>query len=487
MNTMSHSSTSGYPDTLLLIDGEWCPAATGKTTEVFNPATGSAIGTVAHAGIADLERAVQAAQRGFDVWRKVSAAERAATMRRAAALLRERAADIGRVMTQEQGKPLQQSVGEVTSSAEIIEWFADEGQRTYGRVVPSRSQFMQQLVLKEPVGPVVAFTPWNFPINQIVRKLSAALACGCSFLVKAPEETPASPAALMKAFVDAGVPKGVVGLVFGDPAEISRYLVPHPLVRKITFTGSTAVGKQLAALAGAHMKRVTMELGGHAPVIIASDANIGLAVKILGPTKFHNAGQVCVSPTRFLVHNSVRETFESAMVAFTGALTVGDGLLPSTTLGPVANARRRTAMERLVDDAVAHGATVAAGGHAVAGEGNFFAPTVLTNVSRQADVFNNEPFGPVVAIQGFDALEDAIAEANRLPFGLAAYAFTQSITTVRRLSQEVETGMLFINQPPTPSAEMPFGGVKDSGYGTEGGPEAMEAYLSTKVVSTTSY
>ncbi|MCG1040602.1 MULTISPECIES: NAD-dependent succinate-semialdehyde dehydrogenase [Burkholderiaceae] len=477
--------TSSYTDTRLLIDGQWCDAASGKTLGVVNPATGQVIGRVAHAGIADLDRALAAAQRGFDTWRKVPAYERAATMRKAAALVRERAEGIARLMTQEQGKPFAEARIEVLSAADIIEWFADEGRRVYGRIVPSRNFAVQQSVLKEPIGPVAAFTPWNFPVNQIVRKLSAALACGCSVLVKAPEETPASPAGLLQAFVDAGVPAGTVGLVFGDPAEISSYLIPHPVIRKVTFTGSTPVGKQLAALAGAHMKRATMELGGHAPVIVAEDADIALAIKAAGGAKFRNAGQVCISPTRFLVHNSIRGAFEAALVKHAQGLKLGDGFAEGTTLGPLANARRLAAMMRIVENARATGATVATGGERVGSTGNFFAPTVLTNVSREADVFNHEPFGPVAAVRGFDRLEDAIAEANRLPYGLAGYAFTHSVRNVHLLSQQLEVGMLWINQPATPWPEMPFGGVKDSGYGSEGGPEAMDAYLVTKAVSVT--
>ena len=476
-------TSTNYTDTRLLIEGEWCDAASRKTIDVVNPATGQVIGKVAHAGIPDLDRALASAQRGFDAWRKIPANERAATMRKAAALLRERAADIGRLLTLEQGKPFAEAKGEVLAGADIIEWFADEGRRVYGRIVPSRNLAAQQLVLKEPIGPVAAFTPWNFPVNQIVRKLGAALASGCSFLVKAPEETPASPAALLQTFVDAGVPPGTVGLVYGDPAEISNYLISHPIIRKVTFTGSTPVGKQLAALAGSHMKRATMELGGHAPVIVAADADVALAVKASGGAKFRNAGQVCISPTRVLVHNSIREEFASAMVKHAESLKIGDGMTDGTTLGPLANPRRITAMAKVMEDARAKGAKIATGGERVGTDGNFFAPTVLTDVSLDADVFNNEPFGPVAAIRGFDTIEEAIAEANRLPFGLASYAFTQSIKNAHLLSQQLEVGMLWINQPAAPSPEMPFGGVKDSGYGSEGGPEAMEGYLVTKSVS----
>lgn len=475
--------TQSYTDTRLLIAGQWCDAASGKTIDVVNPATGQVIGRVAHAGIPDLDRALAAAQRGFEDWRKVPANERAATMRKAAGLVRERASDIARLLTQEQGKPVGEARIEVMAAADIIEWFADEGRRVYGRIVPSRNLAAQQLVMKEPVGPVAAFTPWNFPVNQVVRKLAAALASGCSFLVKAPEETPASPAALLQAFVDAGVPAGTVGLVFGTPSEISTYLIAHPIIRKVTFTGSTPVGKQLAAMAGAHMKRATMELGGHAPVIVAADADVELAVRASAGAKFRNAGQVCISPTRFLVHNSLRDEFARAMVKHAQSLKLGDGLADGTTLGPLANPRRLTAMAHLLADAQAKGAKLATGGDRVGSSGNFFAPTVLTDVPLNAELFNSEPFGPVAAIRGFDTLDEAIAEANRLPYGLASYAFTQSIKSAHLLAQQLEVGMLWINQPAAPSPEMPFGGVKDSGYGSEGGPEAMEAYLVTKSVS----
>jgi succinate-semialdehyde dehydrogenase / glutarate-semialdehyde dehydrogenase len=476
-------SAAAYPSTQLLINGQWCDAVDGRTLAVINPATGAEIGRVAHAGIPDLDRALAAANNGFAVWRNTPAIERAKLMRGAAGLLRERADAIATMMSQEQGKPLAEAKAETLSAADIIEWFADESRRVYGRIVPPRNMAVQNLVLKEPVGPVAAFTPWNFPINQVVRKVCAALATGCSIIVKAPEETPASPAALMKAFADAGVPAGVIGLVYGSPAEISSYLIPHPVIRKITFTGSTPVGKQLAAMAGQHMKRVTMELGGHAPVIVAEDANIEQAVKAAGAAKFRNAGQVCISPTRFLVHNAIRTEFERALVAQTQKLKVGEGLAEGTTMGPLANPRRLAAMQQITEDAVKRGARVATGGERIGSSGNYFAPTVLTEVPLDAMVFNQEPFGPMAAVRGFDTLDEAIAESNRLPFGLASYAYTRSLATAHALSQRLEVGMLWINQPAIAVPEMPFGGVKDSGYGSEGGPEALEAYLATKTVS----
>jgi len=474
----------GYPDTRLFIAGEWLDAADGRTLAVLNPANGKEIGRVAHAGRADLDAALAAAQKGFETWRDMAPAARSKIMRGAAGLMRARAGEIARVLTQEQGKPLAEAEGEAKAAADIIEWFAEEGFRVYGRIVPSRGNLaIRQMVLKDPVGPVAAFTPWNFPINQVVRKVGAALAAGCSMLVKAPEETPGAPAALIRAFADAGLPPGVLGLVYGDPAEISSYLIPHPVIRKITFTGSTPVGKQLAALAGQHMKRVTMELGGHAPVIVAEDADVALAVKTAGAAKFRNAGQVCISPTRFLVHKSIAAEFAAAMAAHAQKLTVGDGLAEGTQMGPLANPRRLTAMSAFTRDAVERGATMLAGGERIGDSGNFWKPTVLADVPREAKVFNDEPFGPIAAIRTFETLDDAITEANRLPYGLAGYAFTRSLRNADLLTRRLEVGMLWINMPAMPSAEMPFGGVKDSGYGSEGGPEAVDAYLNVRAVA----
>ncbi|HJS85333.1 MAG TPA: NAD-dependent succinate-semialdehyde dehydrogenase [Acetobacteraceae bacterium] len=472
-----------YPDVTLFIGGAWTPAAGNRTIPVANPATGETIGSVAHADRGDLDRALEAAEKGFKTWRKVSAYDRARLMRKAATLLRERADDIARLMTQEQGKPLAEAKGETLAGADVIDWFAEEARRAYGRVVPARAEGVYQLVIKEPVGPVAAFTPWNFPINQVVRKLSAALAAGCSIIVKAPEETPASPAELIRCFADAGVPGGAVNLVYGVPAEISEYLIPHPVIRKISFTGSTAVGKQLAALAGQHMKRATMELGGHAPAIVFEDADVDSASKLLAASKLRNAGQVCISPTRFLVQEPVFDQFVDRFVASVKKAKVGDGLEPGTTMGPLANPRRITAMETLVGDAVRHGAELRAGGNRIGNKGNFFEPTVLTNVPREARIMNEEPFGPVAVISPFRGFEDVVQEANRLPYGLASYAFTRSTRTATAIAASVEAGMMTINHIGLALPEVPFGGVKDSGYGSEGGSEAIEAYLNTKFVT----
>jgi len=472
-----------YSDVQLFIDGQWCDGASGQTLPIANPATGTTIARLARAERADLDRALDAAERGFRLWRRISAHERYQTLRKAAALIRERADDISRLMTQEQGKPLAESKGETLSAGDIMDWFAEEARRTYGRVIPARAEGVTQLALKEPVGPVAAFTPWNFPINQAVRKVSAALAAGCSVILKGPEETPASCAALIRVYQDAGVPAGVVNLVFGVPSEISEYLIPHPVIRKVTFTGSTPVGKQLAALAGLHMKRITMELGGHAPVLVFDDADIEQAAKLLAGFKFRNAGQVCISPTRFMVQEGAYARFVDAFVAASGQVKVGNGLEASTRMGPLANPRRLEAMQGFVDDAVAAGARLAVGGKRIGASGNFFEPTVLADVPQNARVMNSEPFGPIAAIGTFKDFDAAVAEANRLPFGLAAYAFTRSLKTATAIGSAVESGMVAINHLGLALPEVPFGGIKDSGFGSEGGTEAMEAYLSTKFVT----
>lgn len=474
-----------YQDTSLLIDGRWRPGASGRTIAVLNPATEEQIGTVAHADRADLDEALAAADKGFKVWRAVAPFERARIMRKAAALMRERVDRIATLMTMEQGKVLAEARIETLAAADVIEWFAEESRRAYGRVIPARGPGIYQIAIKEPVGPAAAFTPWNFPINQVCRKLSAALAAGCSIIVKAPEETPASPAELLRAFIDAGVPDGVINLVFGVPAEISEYLIPHPVIRKISFTGSTAVGKQLAALAGLHMKRATMELGGHAPAIVFDDADIASAVKIISGAKFRNAGQVCIAPTRLLVQHKVYKDFVDKFTEAAKAVRVGNGLDPDSTMGSLANSRRVSAVEGFVQDAVGKGGHLATGGHRVGNKGYFFEPTVLADVPKEARAMNEEPFGPLALISPFSTFDEAVEESNRLPYGLASYAFTSSTRTATAIGAAIESGMVAINNVALALPENPFGGVKDSGYGSEGGIEAMESYLITKFISQT--
>jgi succinate-semialdehyde dehydrogenase/glutarate-semialdehyde dehydrogenase len=475
--------SSSYHDTDLHVAGSWRAGGSSETLDVLNPATGERIGAVAVATTADLHAAAESSARGFEAWRAVSAYERSKIMRRSAGLLRSRVDAIAHTMTLEQGKPLAEARAETTNAADLIEWFAEEGRRAYGRLIPGRADDVQQAVIREPVGPVAAFTPWNFPISQAVRKLSAALCTGCSVILKGPEETPASCAALIRVFLDGGVPADVLNLVFGRPAEISEFLIAHPLIRKVSFTGSTAVGKQIASLAGLHMKRVTLELGGHAPVIVFEDADIARATSVLPAQKFRNAGQVCVSPTRFLVHESLYEQFVDSITGYAGALRVGDGLAPDTTMGPLAHARRVDAVESLVADAVANGAMLRTGGTRAGNRGFFFAPTVLTDVPRGCRIMNEEPFGPVAIIRRFSDSEEAVAEANRLPYGLAAYGYTRSSKNAALLSRKIQSGMLSINHHGLGLPEVPFGGVKDSGYGSEGGAEALEGYLATKFVS----
>ena len=474
---------SSYPTVLLHIAGQWREGEGGRSINVLNPANEEVIGTVAHASKGDLDAALAATERGFAEWRKVSAHERAKTMRKAADLLRARVDSIARLMTMEQGKPLAEARIEVMAATDIIDWFAEESRRTYGQVIPARGAGIYQLAIKEPVGPVAAFTPWNFPINQVVRKLSAALAAGCSIIVKAPEETPASPAELIRCFLDAGVPGDVIGLVFGVPSEISEYLIAHPVIRKVTFTGSTPVGKLLAGLAGQHMKRVTMELGGHAPAMVFEDADVEHAARTLAMAKFRNAGQVCVSPTRFLVQEKVYDRFVASFIQHAQAVKVGDGLAEGTTMGPMANERRVPQMEAMIADARSKGAEVAAGGNRIGNKGYFFEPTVVTGATPDMRAMNEEPFGPVALMRPFKELSDVVQEANRLPYGLASYAFTTSGRTAQALAAGVEVGMMTINHLGLALPEVPFGGVKDSGYGTEGGSEAIEAYLNTKFVS----
>lgn len=472
-----------YPDTQLFIDGVWRDASDGRTIDVLDPATGDVAGKVAHASRDDLDAALAAAGKGFAAWRATGAFDRYRTMRKAAELLRARAGDIAPMLTREQGKPLAEAKGEVMAGADVIDWFAEEARRAYGQIIPARADGITQMAIKLPVGPVAAFTPWNFPINQVVRKLSAALAAGCSIIVKAPEETPAAPAALIRAFADAGVPAGVVNLVYGVPAEISEYLIPHPVIRKISFTGSTPVGKHLAALAGQHMKRVTMELGGHAPAMVFEDADVAKALKVLGGSKFRNAGQVCVSPTRFLIQDGVYDAFLDGMTRIAKGIKVGNGMDPDTQMGPLANERRIPALEELIADAVSSGATLSTGGRRIGNKGNFFEPTVLAGVPTEARIMNEEPFGPVAIVNRFSTLDEVVEEANRLPFGLASYAFTRSAETIQALGQRVDAGMTTINHIGLALPEVPFGGVRDSGYGTEGGSEAIEAYLVTKFVT----
>lgn len=470
-------------DNPLLIDGVWRPASGRRTADVVNPATGRVIGTLGLAEAKDLDDALVGAARGFAVWRRVTALERARILHRAAALLRERAGTIADHITREQGKPLAEARGEASSAPDHIEWYAEEGRRAYGRVIPSRIPGARQMVLKEPVGPVAAFSPWNFPVAQLVRKIAGALAGGCSIIAKPPEEAPSACIELARAFQDAGLPDGVLNIVFGVPAEVSDHLIRSPVIRKVSFTGSVPVGRRLGSLAAEHVKRATMELGGHAPFIVAEDADIDAVVRLGVGLKFRNAGQVCAAPTRYYVQASVFERFHDAFVAGTRALAVGDGFGRDTQMGPLANSRRVEAIDGFVRDAVAKGAVLSCGGRRLGNEGFFFEPTVLAEVPDTARLMTEEPFGPVAALVRVSSIDEAIGRANALPYGLAAFGFTRSAATAGRFADELEAGMVSINHFGLAAAETPFGGIKDSGYGSEGGIEGLEAYQSVKFVS----
>jgi succinate-semialdehyde dehydrogenase/glutarate-semialdehyde dehydrogenase len=470
---------TNYPDLQLFIGGEW-KSADGQP--VLNPADESVIGTVPHATRADLDAALSAAENGFRIWRKTSPAKRAEIILKAAQLVRERVEELAVAMTLEQGKPIAQSRLEILRGCDIIEWDATEGRRLYGRVIPSEPG-MRHTVLRQPIGVVAAFSPWNFPMSSPARKVAGALAAGCAIILKASEETPAGAVQLAHAFHDAGLPPGVLNLVFGVPADISEYLIPQPAVRLVTFTGSIPVGKTLAAMAGRHMKPAIMELGGHAPVIVCEDADpvTSAATSVIG--KSRNAGQVCVSPTRFFVHEAIYGEFSAAFAEKARAVKVGDGLDPSNQMGPLANHRRIETMEAFVADAQQKGARVLAGGSRIGNRGYFYPLTVLADLPDDARAMHEEPFGPLALINPVASLDDAIEKANALPYGLAAYAFTRSALNADRLAEGVEVGNLSINHFVASIAETPFGGVKDSGYGREGGTEGLQCYTVAKNVS----
>lgn len=468
-----------YPDIELYIDGRW-KRATGQP--VINPADESVLGTVPTATRADLDDALAAAQRGFAVWRKTSPAKRTQIILKAASLIRARVDEMAVAMTLEQGKPLDQARLEIVRGADILEWDATEGLRLYGRIIPSE-EGMRHSVLRQPIGPVAAFSPWNFPMSSPGRKVAGALSAGCSIVLKASEETPAGAVQLVRAFHDAGLPPGVLNLVFGNPAEISEYLIPQSAIRLITFTGSIPVGKKLAEMAGRYMKPAIMELGGHAPVIVCDDVDplATAAASVAG--KSRNAGQVCVSPTRFFVQESIYDKFANAFAEKAAQLKVGDGLDPSVQMGPLANSRRINAMETLVADAKSKGARVLAGGSRIGNRGYFFPLTVLADVPDDARAMREEPFGPLALVNPVRNLDEAIEKANSLPYGLAAYAFTRSAHNAHRLADDIEAGNLSINHFVASVAETPFGGVKDSGYGREGGTEGLQYYTVAKNVS----
>jgi len=471
-----------YPQSLhLYIDGEWIARGDRDVHAVVNPATGATLAELPLATAADLDRALAAAELGFREWRATDVDARAATLHKAAALIRERADTIAALLTTEQGKPLSEAMSEVTSSASLFDYFAEEAKRTYGRVLV-RPTGQRALVIKQPIGPVAAFSPWNFPVYLMAKKMAAALAAGCSIIAKPPEETPACTSALMRCVVDAGVPGNVAQMVFGVPDMVSRQLIASPVVRAVSFTGSIPVGKHLIKLAADGVKRTTMELGGHAPVLVFDDCDLDRTLDTIVPQKYRNAGQVCVSPTRFYVQQGIYDRFVAEFARRADAVAVGDGLDRATAMGPLANVRRPEAVGALVADAIAKGARVAAGGERIDGGGYFYRPTVLAEVPLEAEIMSNEPFGPIALMRPFATLDEAIDQANRLPYGLAAFAFTENGRRAMILGDAIEAGMVGINTVAISSTDAPFGGIKQSGFGSEGGPEGLDSFMVTKAV-----
>jgi succinate-semialdehyde dehydrogenase/glutarate-semialdehyde dehydrogenase len=481
---MIETKVSDYPTLALYIDGKWLTSASGGSRAVVNPTDESVLALLPLAGAAELEQAVAAAQRGFALWKSTTASERHETLTRATRLLRERAERIAHIMTLEQGKPLSESRREVLLSADIIDFLAEEGKRNYGRVVPARSRaVLAQVVSQVPVGPAALFTPWNFPMNLPARKIGAALAAGCSAVFKPAEETPGTAIELVRAFHDAGLPAGVLNLVCGEPAQVSSTLIAHEGIRKVSFTGSIPVGKHLGELCARGVKRYTAELGGHAPVLVLPDADAVQTARLSVSAKFRNAGQVCASPTRFLVHASLFETFLATFHEGTQRLRVGNPLQPDVDMGPLAHARRIDDMQALVDDALACGATLVCGGMRLPGPGYFFAPTLLAQVPAAARIMRQEPFGPIAVINAWTELDEVLAQANGLPYGLAAYLFTRDLTLAHTVAQRIEAGLVGVNHFGVSQPETPFGGVKESGYGSESGAEGLAAFQDTKLTS----
>lgn len=472
-----------YPEQFLYINGEFL-SGQGRTSQpIINPATRETIGQLPHATQKDLDLALESAQKAFDSWRHSSPMERSEILRKVAQLCRDRATEIGTAITLDQGKPLAEAIGEVSSCADHADWHAEECRRIYGRVIPPRQPAVRQFVVREPIGVCAAFTPWNFPFNQAIRKISAAIGAGCSIIIKGPEDSPSAVMAIAKIFHEAGLPKGVLNIVWGVPAEVSDYLIRSPIVRKVSFTGSVPVGKHLASLAGAHMKPITMELGGHSPVLVFPDVDIPRVAKQLAQFKVRNAGQVCISPTRFYIHQDIFDTFRDEFVNNLANINVGNGLEPDTEMGPLAHERRIDTMNAFVENALQHGGKLELGGKTLSDAGYFYAPTVVTGMSDESMLMTEEPFGPIAPLTRFTETDEVLRRANSLPFGLASYVFTNHLQTAHLVSNELQAGMVNINHFGAALPETPFGGIKDSGIGSEGGSETFDGYLVTKFIT----
>ena len=467
----------------MLIDGNWCQGGDGETQNLVNPATEEILAQVPHANETDLERAIEASARGFKVWKDFTPISRQIILEKAARLIERRADIIARTLTLEMGKPLAEAMLEIAFVVDVTRWYGEEGKRTYGRIVPSRITGARQMVVKEPVGPACAFVAWNFPGTNFIRKVAGALAAGCSILIKPSEETPGTAVAIARCFQEAGLPNGVLNMVFGTPDEVSRKVLGSPIPKKMSFTGSIPVGKHLQRLAAETLKRCTMELGGHAPLIVFDDADIENALNVSAAFKFRNAGQVCISPTRFYVQDKIYKVFIEGFKARAEAIKVGNGLEEGVQMGPLIDKRRLPIMEDFVSDAVKNGAKLEIGGERIGNLGYFYAPTVMSDVPDNSRIMNDEPFGPLAPITHFNTFDEVIERSNALPYGLAAYAFTKDGEKAAKASKALDAGIIGINHPAVSTPETPFGGVDESGYGSEGGIEGLDAFLRTKFVS----
>jgi succinate-semialdehyde dehydrogenase / glutarate-semialdehyde dehydrogenase len=473
-----------YRDLNLFIRGNWRPASDKATRVVTDPATEDAIGTIAAATEADIDDALAAAKEGFAIWRRTGTWDRAAKIRRVADLIRERVDEIATLMSMETGKPLGEARGETNAAADQFEWYSEETKRIYGQIIEARTSDSRMAVIHQPVGVVAAFSAWNFPALLPARKIAAALGAGCSIIIKPAGETPASCAALVQACHDAGIPQGVVNMVTGNSQQIAERLIRSPIVRKVSVTGSVPIGKQILALAAEGVKKVSMELGGHGPVVVFGDYDARKAAEICAPTKFRNCGQVCISPTRFYVHEGSYEAFSSRFAEIASSLKIGAWSEDGVQVGPMANARGLKTIQEMTEDAVARGAELLAGGKVPDGvnRGFFWEPTVLGHVPDDALVMNEEPFGPIAPITTFRDYDEVMERANALPFGLAGYVFSNDLSIATRAYEDLEVGMVGVNEMLLATAEAPFGGIKESGMGREGGSLGIHDYLDPKYV-----
>ena len=465
------------------IDGKWQPSEKKETYEVINPANEEVLGNASKATPSDVDKALKSAEKGLEVWKKTSPWKRSYIIRKIADKMREKQDVLAKWMTLEVGKPFAEAKGEMSFVIDATRWYGEEGKRAYGRLVPARVPGARQMVVKEPVGPACAFVAWNFPGTNVIRKVAGALAAGCSMLIKPSEETPGTAVAIARCFQDAGLPDGVLNVVFGIPDEVSRKVLGSWVPRKMSFTGSIPVGKHLQKLAADTMKRCTMELGGHSPVIVFDDADVEKALKVAAGFKYRNAGQVCISPTRFFIQDKAYKSFVDGFAERAKAIKVGNGMDDGVQMGPLIDARRLPIMEDFVSDAHNHGANVVTGGERIGNQGYFYAPTVLSDVPDEAKIMNDEPFGPIAPITHFNTFDEVVERANSLPFGLASYVFTSDGGKAAKISQAMDTGLVGVNHPMVATPETPFGGVNESGYGSEGGIEGLDAFLRTKFVT----